>query len=503
MHQPSNDIFILIKSLSRTEKRYFKITVNRHLDTANKNENNYSKLFDAIETQDRYCEEELREKFKHEGFIKHFAITKHFLYEAIIKSLNQMYSKKSIQSQLQFLLGQVELLFGKALYKQCLKALNKVQKLAEEHEQSLFAYQALVWKKKLLPYVGRTWDIEAFFEEDRRITERLNNETLFSRLLMRAELLYDKVLKNRVLTELDSKELERIKQHPLLAANGEIKTFLSKLYFFQIKNLCAKIEKNSTEALEVLEKIMNLWENAPKKRLVFIEWYQNTTVEYVLYQLDKNKTISIDFYINQLNDILSLSNSEDYKRIFITNLLQFISALHKNDLAVCEELIDAINDDLTKYKDTLPISWKAILEYHVGLFYFVNDAHLSAISLLKTAKKVPNTSAYSYIHNTISSISLISQYELGDKKKLRSRWRVVARRLASKNKANYWQNIIVETIKKLLVMHTPQEKHEVFKDLQIQLDVAENWHPLHQRIINSWVDKNLGPTIPNIIKKAI
>lgn len=52
--KPSVELFNLIKSLTKSEKRYFKLT-----STLQSGEKNYLRLFEAIENQKVYDEEEI------------------------------------------------------------------------------------------------------------------------------------------------------------------------------------------------------------------------------------------------------------------------------------------------------------------------------------------------------------------------------------------------------------------------------------------------------------
>ena len=52
-----DDLFQLIRSLSKTEKRYFKIEAGRHSTT---NKNNHLRLFDVINEMDEYDEEKIK-----------------------------------------------------------------------------------------------------------------------------------------------------------------------------------------------------------------------------------------------------------------------------------------------------------------------------------------------------------------------------------------------------------------------------------------------------------
>ena len=85
MKNPSNDLFQLIQSLSKSEKRYFKLFATRHFDK----DNQYLKLFEAIETQLTYQEALLVPIFSEGKSAAHFAVLKKQLYESLLEALHR------------------------------------------------------------------------------------------------------------------------------------------------------------------------------------------------------------------------------------------------------------------------------------------------------------------------------------------------------------------------------------------------------------------------------
>ena len=81
MKTPSDELFLLIKALTPSEKRYFKVEVVAREKGAN---TAYFKLFDAIDRQEEYDEEELLRKHADEKFARHFAMAKKYLFENLL-----------------------------------------------------------------------------------------------------------------------------------------------------------------------------------------------------------------------------------------------------------------------------------------------------------------------------------------------------------------------------------------------------------------------------------
>ncbi len=142
---PNNDaLFLLIKSLSRSEKRYFKIFTD-----TDKRINNYEKLFNAIEVMDEYDESIIREKFKGEKFIKQLHVTKNYLKRLIYKSNRNYHAKENRSVRVRNLLTNAEILFNKELFEHCNAELIKAERLSSEYELFNYLVEIYDWKRKL------------------------------------------------------------------------------------------------------------------------------------------------------------------------------------------------------------------------------------------------------------------------------------------------------------------------------------------------------------------
>ncbi|PKR81034.1 hypothetical protein CW751_07680 [Brumimicrobium salinarum] len=121
--KPSNELFHLIKSLTKSEKRFFKLS-----SSIQSGEKNYFKIFDFIDAQDSYDEKKLKEHFKDERFIKHLPSEKNHLYKLILKSLRQFYGEQSASNLIMQEIKNIEILYNKALHKESNKFLKRAKK---------------------------------------------------------------------------------------------------------------------------------------------------------------------------------------------------------------------------------------------------------------------------------------------------------------------------------------------------------------------------------------
>ena len=186
----------LIKYLSKSEKRYFKVVSSRHTIGE---ENNYILLFDYLERQEIYEEEKLFEYFKGESFLNKFSVTKKRLYDHILNALDTFYASSSVDAQIFKLIHSAEILYNKSLYEQCKRQLRSAEKLAMKHDKYNLLTEISLHKKRLIESSGNV--------NQKEIEEILKNDLDFHE----KSLTYDKFwnLKSRLFTILASKGISR------------------------------------------------------------------------------------------------------------------------------------------------------------------------------------------------------------------------------------------------------------------------------------------------------
>ncbi|MBI3237565.1 MAG: hypothetical protein HYZ43_01750, partial [Flavobacteriia bacterium] len=172
--KPSSELFKLIKSLTKSEKRFFKLS-----SALQAGEKNYLKIFDYIEKQEHYDEDDLKDAFAGEVFVKHLPSEKNHLYRLILKSLRVYYSEQSASSILKQELKNVEILYNKALYRECEKFVQRAKLVAKENEEFYYWYELIAWEKRLLEAAyeegefGR--DLDSLVAEEEEVISKLRN----------------------------------------------------------------------------------------------------------------------------------------------------------------------------------------------------------------------------------------------------------------------------------------------------------------------------------------
>ncbi len=134
-------LYELIQSLDKSEKRYFKLYY-----TQEKKEQKHIILFDAIEKANVYDEKKIKLNIKDAYIQKHFAETKYYLYQQILRILKDYRTENSVDNLLIERVQNIEVLIQKALFDQAINELQKAKKMAFDYERFefltlLFSYQ--------------------------------------------------------------------------------------------------------------------------------------------------------------------------------------------------------------------------------------------------------------------------------------------------------------------------------------------------------------------------
>ncbi|HRH51201.1 MAG TPA: hypothetical protein PLP23_20790 [Panacibacter sp.] len=140
-----DELFQLVKSLDKGEKRSFKLFIKR---SSGSDELKTVQLFDALDKMGEYDEELLLKK--HRSIKKQqLSNMKASLYKQLLASLRQSRDDDNIDMQLNEQMGYARILYNKGLYLQALKILDKIKQVAKTNYQLTFQMQALFFEKKI------------------------------------------------------------------------------------------------------------------------------------------------------------------------------------------------------------------------------------------------------------------------------------------------------------------------------------------------------------------
>ena len=366
MGKGREDLFHLIQSMSKSEKRYFKMESKK----AGNKTSNHVKLFDAINNLEEYDEEVLKKKLRKEKFIQHLSAEKRYLYQAVLRSIRNFRGDQSIFAQIKTMVVDANYLLERALYDQAENILDKAQKLAEKIDDTVSLLEINV-KRQLLSTAHKKkehrQDIYRLMKEKDEIVE-----LLLKKLELR-DLLNKTGVANR---ENDNAQMSQYikEKKSLLEQTKNLPSFYALLWNYGITDLhyteLGELEKRS----DIRSKIIELWNQHPDIKNEFFYQYLNDLTNVASKFTQKHKTKKFFEYLNILENEKP-RNSFDrvfiFKHVVIKKLFHFMTI---GDFKKAQLLIPEIESKLKIYN--IDQSSIITIRSNIAVLYFcIEDFH--------------------------------------------------------------------------------------------------------------------------------
>lgn len=416
MPNRSNDaLFLLIKSLKKSEKRNFKLFANRNSDTENLKT---VILFDALDKMEEYDEAILLKKNK--------AITKQQLsnisanlYKHILDSLRLIKDTDNIDLQLHEQMDHARILYNKGLYLQSLHLLDKTKKLATINNQLTYLMQVLFFEKKIEAlFLTRSIENRAseIIEES---NDAENKITTINRLSNLALKLYSWYIKNgHARTLKDETDIKKIFDDGLPKNYTIANSFYEKLYLYQCQCWQVFICQDFLNYYRYAQKWVDIFETAPQMVEIETMHYIKGMHNLMVAHFNLNNANKLKQTINKLDAFSSqdiVVNNENNKIQLFTYLYTAKINIHFTEGTFTEglQMIPALIAQLETFEMYLDNHRVLIFYYKIASLYFGSGDSNTALDYLN---KIINwkvdlrtdLQCYSRL------LQLIAHYELGN-----------------------------------------------------------------------------------------
>ncbi len=416
MAKAKNDaLFSLIKSLTQTEKRHFKLFVKR---SGNTDEVKFIKLFDAMDSMKKYDDKEI---LKRVPSIKKVQLSnqKAHLYRQILSSLRQYHIGQNMDIQLRENLDHAKVLYNKGFYKQALKMLDKTKVLAKETKHFTIALEVMEFEKLIeAQYITRSIEsrAETLSNEVLETTEIIKSSHQLSNLTLN---LYSLFLKQGYAK--NQKEFDDVNsyfQSNLPDVKFEHLTFYEQLYYYQAHVWFNKIVQNFPNVYKHSLAWVQLFQANPemiiKQPVHYVKGYRNLLG--ALFQLQYYSK-----FCEVLTEVEALSNDKQIVQNLNTEVLIFqflyISKINKHfmegsfDEGV--QLIPELTEKLEIYKAKIDPERVLMMYYKIASLYFGNANYRKAIFYLNQIIFYQDVKLREDIHCFARILNLIAHFEDG------------------------------------------------------------------------------------------
>ncbi len=507
MSMEKNDaLFLLVKSLTKSEKRQFKLYAGR---LGGNSEKNFMSLFTLLDKMDDLDEKVILQKTNIKK--EQISNSKAHLYKQILVSLRLNPLHQNTKAQIREQIDFATILYNKGLHKQSLKVLDKVKAIALLNEENNLAYEIVELEKIIeSQYITRSLSNRA--DDLIAQSEDLSRRSLIMSKLSNLSLqLYSLLLKNGyVRTDEDFENVKHyfeknIPKYDYKKLGVKEKLFLYKAYLWY-----SFIIQDFVSCYKYSQKWVDLFHDNPlmkKNNPVFFLKGINYLLEslFLIQHLTKfKKTLSfLETEIDQNNFLLN-ENTQSLAFLYLYSNkfnLYFLEGNFTKGMDFVPEVLEQI--ELHSHK---------IDEHHIMVFYYkiasmyfgaarYEDCifYLTKIIDNKELKMREDLLCFSRILN------LVAHYEAGLDQNLETLIKSTYKFLIKMNELHSVQKKMISFLKNLSNIY-PHDLKNAFISLHSELKQFEN-HPYEKRSfmyldIISWLESNIEKVpVETIIKR--
>jgi hypothetical protein len=383
-NRSDDTVFLLIKSLEKSEKRHFKLFVGRSADGTDLK---VIQLFNALDKMEHYDETELLKKNKSIRKAQLSNLKAHLL-KLILSSLRQIRQGDNITLQLNEQMDFARILYNKGLYLQSLKTLEKCKEQAIAYHQFTYMQQILFFEKKIEAlYITRSMQVKA--DELQLQSEKVNEKlTEISRLSGLSLKLYGWYIQHGVArNKKDEAEVKKFLENQLPNQATKTKGFYESLYYNQSMNWYAFIRQDFLHHYRYSKKWVELFEQYPEMMEVetahYIKGLHNLMDAY--FDLDKQKELVATIEVlEKFSRKKSVAQNDIYKILCFQYLYQAKINLHFLEGRFQEglRLIPHLEEQLKIYEPYLDRHRVLVFYYKIACLYFGSGKFEKAIVYL-------------------------------------------------------------------------------------------------------------------------
>lgn len=488
-------LFVLIKSLSKSEKRQFKLYVNRLGVNA---EAKFMALFNLLDKMNTYDEAAiLKNKIVKKQQLSNL---KAHLYKQILISLRLNPVNQNIRIQIREQLDFATILYHKGLYKQSLKILDKAKSVAIANEEKNIAYEILELEKVIeSQYITRSIGDRA--DELSIQAKELSRQNVIASKLSNLSLqLYGIILKSGyVKSDKEKKWIADYFNARLPKYQMEQLGFRERLWLYKAHLWYNLLIQDFLSCYKYATKWVNLFYG--NTQMIFLNpvwflkgsYYLLQSLYLIRYKsqfkiaLEKlEKTIS-------LNNFPKNDNVQSLSFLYI-NINRFNLHFLEGSFSEGLHLIDGVLKQLHKHRDRIDEHYVMVFYYKIACLYFGIGDNNMCITYLKKIIENKNLTMREDLMCFARVLSLVAHYEAGMDYHLEVQLKSTYKFLMKMNELYEVQREMIKFLRNLGNIYPHELKNE-FKKLHARLKLYED-HPYEKRAfiyldIISWLESKI------------
>ena len=462
----STELHDLMKSLTKSEKRFFKL--HSALQSGPKN---YLRIFEAVDAQDVYDEEALKKHFEKEVFLKHFPSEKNHLYKLILKSLRAYHAEATVSGMLKIEIKNIEILYDKALYEEANKTLHRAKRIARENERFYYWFELLNWEKQLLEEAYEsgefTKDLDALIEEEREVIEKLRNLAAYHILYSKINYVFRSG--GYVRSEDEHAMVEEISEHPLIKGKNTALSKRAATICYYTQGFCQWAKRDWHVSLEkfarvrqILDEQPQLKADLPKRYIRSLQYIIQSQIELGAFK-EARDNIRV---MRQLNAEDGFGGIDIAVQTFQASYLSELRSYDRQgEYTKALDLIPPIVQGLEDFSNRLHKEHELEFYFNLACIHFGAEQMNKSLFWLNKVLNDPEPTLRQDIFTNARLFNLVVHYELGNFDLLQYIVRSTHRFLSKRHPTSGVENLVIESIKKLARAQKETVKRDLHKDL--------------------------------------
>ena len=466
-----DNLFVLIKSMSKNEKRYFKL----YSSAFSKEGSDYLRLFEAIDNSKIYDEAKLKKTLN----IKHFSVTKRYLLDAILKCLRTYLTDDNRSFQILDSFKNISILRNRGMLKEAIKVYEKTE--AQLKELNLYTFWIelqntgeVLWSM-YLPNKDLPKKLGEIEERKMNSVESLYNLLQHQKLCRSLRNTYRDIYPIRL--EKQAKVFEEHLDLPLLKSVKKAHTALAESYFYEsmalIYTVLLRFEKVEEYAEEAVEKFLSIKDSSLPQQKALIGNLSNLLLALAkLKKREKYEEYSVIF--EQLST--NLSGKLGHRFDVLTQKLSYCFTLNflieQDDFEAIIDIEKEVRQFWEKEEGVLDIDWKNTVAFIIAQALFFKKEYDRVLSWLDyILKEEKNNPKMPSICNA-RILNVIVHFEKEEYQFLDSLIRSTYRYLSQKNRLFKIEELLLKFFR-WVAKHPDgqilQKKNQLFENLQLEI----------------------------------
>ncbi|GGG46562.1 hypothetical protein GCM10011414_15260 [Croceivirga lutea] len=491
----TDPLFVLVKSLSKSEKRQFKLYVGRLGVNADAK---FLALFNLLDKLKKYDESQILQN----GIVKKAQLSnlKAHLYKQILISLRLNPVNQNIRVQIREQLDFATILYQKGLYKQSLKLLDKAKNMAVDNEEKNVAYE-IVELEKIIETQYITRSIPQRAEELVNQAKELSQQNVITSKLSNLSLqLYGMMLKlGYVRNDEDLSKVTSYFTENMPECDLKKLGFREKLWYYKAHLWHSLLTQDFLSSYKYASKWVDL----------FYENEEMIALNPVFFLKGNNYLLESQFFVkyaSQFRNTLTMLEEVVSRKDFpqndnITSLVFLYLNSNKLNLHFLEGtfekglyLVAIIEYGIKKHRARIDEHHIMLLYYKIACLYFGVGDNKTCIEYLKRIIHNKNLKMREDLMCFARVLSLVAHYEAGMDYHLEVQLKSTYKFLLKMNDLHAVQKEMIKFLRGLGEIYPTDLKNE-FQKLYDNLKQYEN-HPYEKRAflyldILSWLESHL------------